>query len=403
MEIKFRRLLTLALLSGIGSFAATGAEKNKGTAPEATAVEAELPFRDLPYLDTAYIDAAPADRQDAISVGELGIDGGNKAMILKLAQEIADNKYDRFDSLLISYKGKLVFESYYLRGRINLPHPQASTTKAFTCLAIGRAIQLGYLTMADLDKPLVSFFKDLDPTRFVVGAERITLHQAMTMRSGIRISSDKMDALRENPRQLRGQGQVQTYLEQSAPIAPESKAFHYQSIDPLMVMQVLDAVVPGSAREFIENELLFKLGIDDYCWRDDISGLPRGASGASMTSRNMIKWGALVLNKGKWKGEQLIPEAFIAKATSKITQPSDDDTVTTAEITGTSYGYYWWLDDLNVDQETYLSKSAQGGGGQFIIVLEALDLVIVVTAHNKNFHYETLSLTAKRILPAFIE
>jgi len=398
---KIKSLLAIALLSGMSSFAAASAEENNSLAPEVAVVDAKLSFRDIPYLKKAFIDAAPTDRKDGIPVGELGVDGGNKAMILKLAQEIADNKHDRFDSLLIAHKGKLIFESYYLRGRINLPHPQASATKVYTSLALGRAIELGYLTMADLDKPLVSFLKSLDPAKFVDGVEKITLHQAMTMRSGLRISRGKMKELRENPSQLKGQ--VQAYLEHSAPITLESQSFLYQGTDPTLVMQVLDAVVPGTANDFIKNELLDKMGIATYGWRTDVSGLLKAASGSSMTSRDMVKWGTLAINKGKWQGEQLIPAAFIAKATSKIAKPSDDEVPTAVGVSDTAYGYFWWQADMKVGNESYLSKAARGGGGQYIIVIDELDLVVVVTAHNKSFHDDTSSLTAKRILPAFIK
>ena len=349
IKLKFESLIAVVLLSGFSSLVvanvvANAAANTKGTdslAPQATADDAKLSFRDIPDLKKAFIDATPADRKDGIPVGELGVDGGNKAMILQLAQEIADNKHNRFDSLLIAHKGKLVFESYYLRGRINLPHPQASATKAYTSLALGRAIQLGYLTMADLDKPLVSFLKDLDPTKFVDGVEKITLHQAMTMRSGIRISKDKMTELRENPAQLKGQGKVQAYLEHSAPITLESQSFLYQ-FDPTLVMQVIDAVVPGTAKDFIKNELLDKMGITNYRWRTDVSGLPVAGSRVSMTSRAMVKWGTLVINKGQWQGEQLIPAAFIARATSKIAKPSDDEVVAAVGVSGTSYGYFFF-------------------------------------------------------------
>ena len=107
----------------------------------------------------------PADRNDALVVGKLGTDGGNKAMVLQLAEEFANNKHGDYDSLLIAHKDKLLFESYFMRGRINLPHFQSSTTKSYTSMLIGRAIQLGYITMADLDKPLVSFLKGLDHTK----------------------------------------------------------------------------------------------------------------------------------------------------------------------------------------------------------------------------------------------
>ena len=370
-------------------------------APEATAAEAELSFRDIPYLDKAFIDTAPADRKDALVVGELGVDGGNKAMIVKLAQEIADGKHGKFDSLLIAHKGRILFESYYLRGRINLPHPQASATKAYTGLALGRAIQLGYLTMADLDKPLVSFLKDLDPTKFVDGVEKITLNKALTMRSGIRISDEQREEFEKNPDQLKGQGHVQAYLEHSEPVTADSQSFLYSN-DPMLVMQVIDAVVPGTAEDFIKDELLDKMGITTYRWMTDVDGLPMAGAGSSMTSRAMVKWGNLARNKGKWNGEQLVPEAYIAKASSRIFYTGDDDFHYGGKDTSNQgYGYYWWSADLRYDNKNYFSRSAQGGWGQFIVLIDELDLMVVFTAHDNDTSY--LQITAERILPAFIQ
>ncbi len=389
-------LLILLLLSSSGF-----AQQNDGHTPMATTAEATGSFRDIPYLKKAFIDTAPTDRKDGILVGELGVDSGNKGMIVKLAQEIADSQHDNFDSLLIAHKGKLLFESYYLRGRSNLPHPQASATKVYTSLALGRAIQLGYLTMADLDKPLVGFLQDLNPTKFVEGAEKITLHHAMNMRSGIRISEEQRADFEKTPGQLKGQGQVQTYLEHSAPITSASQSFLYQN-DPMLVMQVLDAVVPGTAKDFIKRELLDVMGITNYRWLTDVSGLPRGGSGSSMTSRDMVKWGILAMNKGKWNGEQLVPEAFIAKATNRIIYTGDDDVYGGGkDVFNQGYGYYWWSADMKYDNDSYFSVSAQGGGGQYIILIEALDLLVVVTAHDND--NSTLQVTAERILPAFIQ
>jgi CubicO group peptidase (beta-lactamase class C family) len=324
-------------------------------------------------------------------------------MILKLAQEIADNKYGIYDSYLIAHKGKLLFESYYTRGRINLPHPQVSATKAYTGLLLGRAIQLGYLTMADLDKPLVGFLNDLDPTKFVEGVEKITLHHAMTMRSGIRISKEQEEEFEKNPAQLKGQGRIQAVLEHSAPITAESQHFLYQG-DAMLVMQVIDAVVPGTAEDFIKNELFGKMGITNYNWLIEVSGLPDAGTESSITSRAMVKMGTLVMNKGKWTGEQLIPEAFIAKATSRILYTGDDVDVYGGgkDVSAQGYGYFWWNADLKVGNKNYYSASAQGGGGQYIIVIEELDLIVVATGHNNNDN-TTLQITAERILPAFIK
>ncbi len=369
-------------------------EENNGPAPEATAAQAKRSFRDIPDLKEAFIDAAPTHRKDGISVGELGVDGGNKTMIVKLAEEIADNKHGNYDSLLIAHKGKLLFESYYLRGRINLPHFQASATKAYTSLALGRAIQLGYLTMADLDKPLVSFLKDLDPTKFVEGVEKITLHKAMTMSSGLSITEEQLNEFRKNPDQLKGQGQVQVYLERSAPVSSESQKFDYKGTDPDMVMQVIEAVVPGTAQDFIKNEILDKMGIMNYGWRTNVSGLPEAGARAKMTSRDMVKWGTLVNNKGKWNGEQLISADFLAKATSGITQPTEDWQPETYR-----YGYFWYQTNIIVGDKSYQANLAWGGGGQHIIVLEELDLIIAITGHDRED--TIMTQVSKNIIPAF--
>ncbi len=369
---------------------------------EVTVDDDDFSAWDIPHLAKAVIDTAPADRNDGLVMGELGVDGGNKDMIVKLAEEIADGQHGNYDSLLIAHNGKLLFESYYLKGRVNVTHPQVSATKSYTGLALGRAIQLGYLTMADLDKPLVSFLKDLDPARFVEGVEKITLHQAMTMSSGIRISQEQMEKLENNPSQLEGQGQVQAYLEHSAPITLESQSFSYQGTDPNLVMQVVDAVVPGTAKDFIRNELLGRMGITTYSWQIDDSGLPRAGDRTSMTSRAMVKLGSLAMNNGKWNGEQLIPEVFIAKATHRILHLGDEEIYGGGEnVSNAGYGYYWWQTDLEAGNKTYFSTSAQGGGGQFIILIDELDLIVVATAHEGKV--STLQMTAERILPAFIK
>lgn len=371
------------------------AQQGHYRAPEATSAETKLKFRDIPNLQKAFIDASPTDRRDGIPVGKLSLNNDNKAMIHQLAKEIADSKHGNYDALLISHKNKLVFESYYRKGRVNLPHPQASATKGYTTLALGRAIRLGYLTMADLEKPLISFLKDLDRTKLVKGAEKITLHKAMTMRSGIRISEDKRKEFRKNPSQLKGQGQVQAYLENSAPITKESQRYLY-GFGPDLVMQVIDAVVPGTAQDFIKKELLDKMGITNYQWKTAVSGLPEAGWRVRMTSRDMVKWGTLVLNKGKWNGEQLVPEAFVVKATSSITQPTEDWQPKTYR-----YGYFWYQTNIKVGHKSYHANMAWGGGGQHIIVVKGLDLVIAITGYDRDD--TIMRQVSETIVPAFAE
>lgn len=257
-------------------------------------------------------------------------------------------------------------------------------------MALGRAIQLGCLTMADLDKPVVSFLKDLDRSKLAPGATSITLAEAMNMRSGIRIDRDKARALMKQRGKLRGQAQIQAYLQHSAPISEETKTYKYQASDPTITMQVLEAVVPGSAREFIKTQVFGKMGITNYAWQDDVSRLPKSAAGCSLRSRDMLKWGMMIMNHGKWNGEQLIPAAFVERATARIHTNERK----------TSYGYFWWRADMKVGDKNYDCISGRGAGGQYILMLPELELIIVITSHQKGMG-NALAVTPQRILPAF--
>ncbi|MEP0392490.1 serine hydrolase [Erythrobacter sp.] len=394
ISTKFKALLSAVLLSSAGAVAA---EESKDLAPEATASQAELSFRDIPLLENAFIDTAPADRNDGVLVGELGVDGGSKDGIVMLAREIANGQHGNYDSLLIAHKGKLLFESYYLRGRINLAHPQASATKAHTSLILGRAIQLGHLTMTDLDRPLIDFLPDLDRTNLAEGADKITLHKALTMHGGLSVSEEKWEELQENPAQLQGQGLVQALLEHTGPITEETQTYLYGNFNPILVMAVIDAVVPGTAEEFIKNEVLGKLGITNYSWSTHISGLPQAGWMVSMTSRDMLSWGSVVLNEGEWNGEQFVHADYLAKATSRLVKPAEEDWMPDSY----RYGYFYYQTPIEVGEKSYDATFAWGGGGQRVIIVDELELTIVITGHDGDD--KIMTQISNTVIPAFAE
>ncbi len=366
-----------------------------GLAPEVTDLNSEdVSFqleKDLPYLKKPFINPSPGDRKDGITVGTLGADGGNKDAILAFAEEIAAGDHGEVDSLLLCKEGKLIFESYYRRGRVNYPHYQMSITKSYTAMAVGRAIQLGHLTMEDLEKPVVDFLKEIDRDQLVEGAEKITLAEAMNMHSGVRINKLKAAGLMKTPEVLKGQGQIQAYLTHSQAIPPSPREYKYQGSDPSMTMQVVDVATPGTSWGFLEKELLGKMGIRNFAWQEDVSGLPKSAAGSSMRSRDMLKWGLLVMNDGQWNDEQLVPAEFVELATSRIhTNPQ-----------GTSYGFFWWRHDAPVGDKTYDCISGRGAGGQFILMFPELDLIAIVTAHNKGMG-KMLKTLPERVIPGFL-
>lgn len=376
------------------------ATKEESTIKHWRVADTEKTFWDIPELNTPYMTTAPHQRADDIRVGSLS--GQRKRGLTALAKEIANKQHTEVDSLLIAHKGTLVFESYFSRGRVDLPHPQSSTTKSYTSLAVGRAIALGYLSMDDLKKPIVSLLKSLDVQTMAKGADVLTLQDLLTMSSGIQISEEQTEHYRNHASQYQGRALAQAYLNDTAPIMDNAQSFNYQGQNPDLVMQILDEVVPGPADMFIKRELFGKLGIVNFDWRQDRSGLPSSGSGASVTARDMVKVGQLIMNKGQWQDQQLISPDYIRQAVKQsvtLTAEQAQNFYTGKSLSEPGYGYFWWHTVMNVGDKQLVAKSAQGGGGITIIVIEDLDLVVVVTAHSSQAF---LQLVAERVLPLFI-
>ena len=97
-----------------------------------------------------------------------------------------------------------------------------------------------------------------------------------------------------------------------------------------------------------------------------------------MTARDMARLGLLFLRNGKWRGRQIIPESWIEESTTSYSD---------AGVSG-GYGYMWWIAvdgrhfaNVNIPDGSY---SARGYGGQYLIVIPDMDLVIV---HRANTDY----------------
>lgn len=354
--------------------------------------------REIAKQEASWISTKPEPLVEGWRQGELR----NSDAIMALAKEIEKGEHRPIDSLLLTSRNRLVFEAYFAHGRANLPHFQASASKSYTSFAIGRAMELGYLKMEDLHRPIVEFFDEIDASKLVSGADKITLHHTLSMRSGMRFSEQQQQKLRnlaDTPNVVKGQKLAQAYLTHSAPVTDETQDFHYQSADTRLSMLVLESVLPVSAKEFIKTELLDKLGITQYYWGEHISGIPEAAHSTSFTARDMSIWGILLKQQGSWQGQQLISKDYLRQATGLVAQPRSDSS--DFDYSDFRYGYYFWgtrLEGRNVD---FNVDMAWGGGGQYVMAFEELDLVVVVTARGRGLEDKILDMVEQRILPSF--
>ena len=150
------------------------------------------------------------------------------------------------------------------------------------------------------------------------------------------------------------------------------EAFRYKSGDNALLGLLLDRVLGDtSITDYLSTRLLAQMGSEhDGVWStDNDDGLERTWCCLALTARDVARFGQLILNEGKWGGEQLISpdylEASFAPAYGTDEWPADYDSPLL-----TSYGYQWWL----IGDEAIV---ARGKDGQFLYVHPSHNVVIV--------------------------
>jgi CubicO group peptidase (beta-lactamase class C family) len=154
-----------------------------------------------------------------------------------------------------------------------------------------------------------------------------------------------------------------------------------------------------STLEFARKYLFDPLGININYWEQDHQGYYNGAAGLNITPHDMIKIGELILNRGIYNGKQVVPAEWIDQSIK--TQISTNN----AQPFGPGYGYCLWTGQNANGSYAW----ANGYGGQFIVIVPSLKLVVVATNEWSSVNgdtansrwYNTISLIMNNIVRAF--
>ena len=374
-------VLLLVALLWIDSLAANELPRlGKGVDPTKQTFQEQKKLPDLPQ---PYVSAAPEDIGDGLEVGRLDAPGAKEA-IQALVKNDQAGKFANLDSLLLWKDGKLIFEMYNRRGRVDGPHYAMSVTKTMTSVTLARAIQLGLLNMKDLEKPVVKFLPGIDRSKIKLGVDSITLRDALFMKSGLRFPT-KTYAYSLGEKYHR-QKHFQKLFENTSPITPTKKQYKYTGTDPSLIMMIIDLKAKGSVQEFFVKEVAEKFGAI-YCWDNQGCGILKCGAGSSFTSRSLLKIGTAIAQEGKYNGEQLLSTEYVKEImnTNK----------------GEGYFYYFHNRKKRSPDNEVNFISGIGAGGQYMSIFPKLNLVMVATSHNKGKIGVPLEAALDHLIPLF--
>lgn len=288
---------------------------------------------------------------------------GMDSVLLDSAAAIIPERYPNVFGLLVARHGHVVLERYYGGHDSTNAFELRSATKSVTSALVGIAI--GRKLLRGVDEPIASILPDalageeVDPRK-----RRITLRNLLTMTSGLDWDEDGALAY------FHGQRNWASVVLGRPMAADPGRRFSYNSGNAHLLSAAITRASGMSARELANRYLFGPLGftIPVLQWKMDPTGVNAGGSALLLSLRQMAKFGYLYLNDGCWGGTQVVSADWVRESTRPWSNPG--------EKRKERYGYMWWLRDV-AGHHAYM---AIGYGGQYIVVVPDLDLVVAVAA-----------------------
>ncbi|HPG41461.1 MAG TPA: serine hydrolase [bacterium] len=291
--------------------------------------------------------------------------------VYNLLERILKQEFGRLESLLIIKDGNLVLEEYFYGYNQTKLHRINSCTKSVTSLLLGIALHRNNKT--NIDQSVFNFFSQYDSLK-TPEKEHITLHHILTMTAGF---SEEEGDEEPDPDNF-----IQNILASPMATKPGEK-FRYSGKCSNLLGGLIYTLENRQADEFAQDVLFNKLGITEFAWEKE-NGVIICDHGLELYPRDMAKIGLLVLNDGVWNGEQIVPKEWIVASTKPYI----------AESPFFDYGYQWWYrskrnqcwwhDPVHGGKSEHDMFLALGAGGQYIMVIRDLNMVIVTTASDYN-------------------
>jgi CubicO group peptidase (beta-lactamase class C family) len=291
--------------------------------------------------------------------------------VARLEEAVAYAESHESHCLLVVRDGDLVLERYFGDANANTPMKSWSVAKSHVSAIVGIALERGEL--GSIDDSIADYLPELagDPR------EQVTLRHLLSMTAGL-----YGGVLSDMAGMFTAPDMTAHALTTELNAAPGS-AWEYSNV----AVQMFDPIFKGlgtRADDYARMHVWEPIGMN-ASWITDTAGNPALYMNVIASCRDHARFGYLMLRRGCWQGEQVVPQSWVDQAA----QPS--------QAMNLGYGHYFWRGagdpTLDLVDSTPLDRGALhpgapedafcavGLGGQFIEVVPSLDMVVVRMGH----------------------
>jgi CubicO group peptidase (beta-lactamase class C family) len=317
------------------------------------------------------------------------------ALLEAAVARITSGEVRDIDALVIVRHGRVVLERYFGTSHRDQLHTMQSVSKSVTALLVGAAIADGALALEDrvLDVLPASYASVAagDPRKAT-----ITVRHLLEMRSGIDFHESPYPGSPLERLNRSRDDWVPIALGEPMNADPGAR-WQYNSGGVIVLGAVLRAATGESVQAHARRRVFAPIGITDAQWHaSPFDGLAHTGGGLALRALDLARIGQLILHRGRWNGEQVIPADWIARATAVVTpgalrfggEPFD-------------YGYLWYTVPLDRRDPTgERIVAASGNMTQWLFVVPRHDLVMVVTGRGNASFAAPIDLLRRQVLAA---
>lgn len=304
---------------------------------------------------------------------------GISSAAIRAYVEEADKQINTLHSFMLVRHGQVIAEGWWKPETAEKPHVLWSLSKSFTSTAVGLAVAEGKLNLED---PVLKFFPADAPAAPSTNLKAMRVRDLLTMSGGHDVEP-KFD--------FSAGPSVKGFLAQPVTHEPGTY-FRYNTPGTYTLSAIVTKATGQTVLDYLRPRLFEPLGIENPAWGATAEGYSLGGYGLFVRTEDIAKFGQLYLQKGKWQGKQLLPEKWVAAATSKQV---DNDKAPSGRTPDwrQGYGFQFWRCQHNAHR-------GDGRDGQICLVLPEQDAVIAITAQTGQMQME-LDLVWEKLLPAF--
>lgn len=280
---------------------------------------------------------------------------GMSSLVLDSVMLFIKNTNQNIHHLTIIRNNKTVLDADIYPYSSQHLHDLASVTKSFTSMLIGIAIDKGFIK--DENEKVLKFFSEITNHNQLL--DSLTIKDLITMRSGFDCSVDDGEKALSNMRKSKNWAK---FIFELPMTSKPGETFSYCSCNFYLLGEIIYRSTKLVPHDFAKKYLFSPLQISDTKWLTNYKGMNDGWGDLFLYPADMAKIGKLVLDKGKWRGKQIISRQWITKSLKTFSKLPDDK----------GYGYGWWTNDKVGYYE------AAGRGRQTISVIPSKNMVVTM-------------------------